>query len=121
MRKIVADTNGLLLPFQFRLNLDAELERLFGSHEVIVPEPVLAELEVLGQKDRRAKAALTLARGMRSVSSGARSADDAVIDVALAHGACVLTNDRALLRRLKQLGIPRISLRSRSQLVLEGA
>jgi len=121
VRRIVADTNGLLLPFQFRLNLDAELERLFGAHEVLVPEQVLAELEVLSGRSRRAKAALALARRYRRVSPAASSADDAVIGAATEFEASVLTNDAALLRRLEQLRIPRVSLRSRSRLILEGA
>ncbi len=121
MRRVVADTNGLLLPFQFHLNLDAELDRLFGAHEILVPDRVLTELEILSRRGRRAKAALSLARRLRSVPTTASSADDAVIDAAKAFKACVLTNDQALLRRLEQLRIPRVSLRSRSRLVLEGA
>ena len=121
MQKIVADTNGLLLPFQFRVNLDAELDRLLGDHEIVVPGPVVSELEHLAQRDRHARAALYLARKLPCVTVDARSADDAVIGVAKELGACVLTNDRALLERLRQLGIPRVSLRSRSRLVLEGA
>jgi len=121
VRRVVADTNGLLLPFQFRLNLDAELDRLLGSHELLVPEQVLDELQLLSRRSRRARAALTLARRLRTVSLAASSADDAVIDAAQKFEACVLTNDAALLRRLERLRIPRVSLRSRSRLALEGA
>ena len=121
MRRVVADTNGLLLPFQFRLNLDAELDRLLGVHELLVPDQVLAELRLMGRRSRRARGALALAQRLRAVSPEASSADDAVINAAREFEACVLTNDAALLRRLERLRIPRVSLRSRSRLVLEGA
>lgn len=121
MRLVVADTNGLLLPFQFRINLDAELLRLLGENEVVVPVRVVEELELLAKTDRAARAAARLAHRYRSIESRASGADDAVIDAALEKGGVVLTNDRALLGRLKELRVPRISLRSKSHLVLEGA
>ncbi len=121
VRAVVVDANGFLLPFQFRINLDAELARLLGSYEILVPRPVLEELEMLGKNDHRAEGALRLARKYREVESTAGSADDSVLDVAIERSAAVLTNDRALLGRLRKLRIPRISLRSQSHLVLEGA
>ena len=46
-RVVLLDSNALLMPFQFPIHLDAELRRLLGDVEVVVPEPVLAELEFL--------------------------------------------------------------------------
>lgn len=107
-----------MLPFQFRINLDAELARLLGECEVIVPEPVLREIEGLARGDRTARAALALAAKYGTHPSS-WSGDAAVIDVAEALGAHVVTSDRALLAALRERRIPRVTLRSKSHLALE--
>ena len=38
---IILDTNALFIPFEFRINLDSELKRLFGVYEIIIPTCVL--------------------------------------------------------------------------------
>lgn len=106
---VVLDANGLMMPFQFGVNLDAELKRLFGDLPVVVPSSVLGELARSG--DRRAKAALALAGKYGSVGTDL-SGDDAVMDVARRMSAAVLTNDRGLIRRLRAEGIPVVRLRS---------
>jgi len=118
-RLVLLDSNALLMPFQFSIHLDAELRRLLGEVEVAVPEPVLVELEFLSERDRDAKAALRLARKYRAIP-GAGSADDAILELAAAHHAVVVTNDQPLLDRLRAAGVPRVSLRSRSHLVVDG-
>ena len=107
------------MPFQFQVHLDAEIQRILGDVELAVPTPVAAELEILAETDRDARAAARLARKYRSLS-GHGSADDALLDLATAHRAVVVTNDQPLLDRLKAAGIPRVFLRSRNHLVAEG-
>ncbi len=119
VQTVLLDTNALLLPFQFRLNLEAELRRLLGEHEALVPSPVLDELRGLTKSTKEARAALRLALTFRTLPAEG-DADDAIFDAARRTGALVLTNDAVLLRRLKEAGVPRIFLRSRSHLVVEG-
>ena len=118
-RTVLLDANALLMPFQFRLNLEAELRRLLGEVDIAVPTPVLEEVRLLATHDRRARAAERLAAKYRSVE-GHGSADDAILDLALALHAVVVTSDQPLLDRLKREGVPRVFLRSRSHLALEG-
>lgn len=118
-RTVLLDANALLMPFQFRVHLDAELRRLLGDVDPAIPTPVLDELRLLATHDRAAKAALQLAAKYRVVE-GHGSADDALLDLAPALHAVVVTNDQPLLDRLKEAGIPRVYLRSRNHLVLEG-
>ncbi len=118
-RTVLLDANALLLPFQFRLNLETELHRLLGDVDIAVPSPVLEEVRLLATHDREAKAAERLAAKYRSVE-GHGSADDALIELGLALRAVVVTSDQPLLDRLKREGVPRIFLRSRSHLALEG-
>jgi uncharacterized protein len=118
-RLVLLDTNAILMPFQFRIHLDSELQRLLGSVDVAVPGPVLAELQVLAENDRTARAALQLAGKYRTIEAPG-SADDALLDIAKAQGAVVVTLDQPLLDRLRKENLPRIFLRSRSHLAVEG-
>lgn len=111
------DSNGLLMPFQFRLNVDKEIRRLLGEVRVLVPSSVLGELCRMDTKE--AKAALALAAKYERVETSL-DGDDAVIDVADRYSAAVLTNDRELIGRLKVRSIPVLRLRSGRFLVLTG-
>ena len=118
-RLVLLDANALLMPFQFPVNLETELRRLLGQAEIAVPRPVLIELELLAERDRNAQAAFRLARRY-PVLEAQGPADDALLDLAAAKRAVVVTNDQPLLERLKAAGIPRVFLRSRNHLVAEG-
>jgi len=118
-RLVLLDANALLMPFQFQVHLDVELRRVLGDVEVAVPSPVLAELALLADHDRDARAAQRLAKNYRVVE-GHGSADDALLDLAADRHAVVVTNDQLLLDRLQAAGIPRVFLRSRNHLVAEG-
>ncbi len=118
-RLVLLDANALLMPFQFQVHLDVELRRVLGDVEVAVPSPVLAELALLADHDRDARAAQRLAKNYRIIE-GHGSADDALLDLAADRHAVVVTNDQLLLDRLQAAGIPRVFLRSRNHLVAEG-
>ena len=118
-RIVLLDTNALLMPFQFRVNLETELGRLMGSADLAIPSPVWTELEFLAERDRDARAALQLAARYRVIEAPG-SADDALLDLGISLRAVVVTNDQPLLDRLRAASIPRIFLRSRNHLVAEG-
>ncbi len=108
-----------MMPFQFRIHLEAELTRLLGRVDIAVPTPVLAELRILGERDRVAHAAAALAAKYRTIE-GHGSADDALLELGSSGRAVVVTNDQPLLERLRAAGVPRVFLRSRNHLVVEG-
>jgi rRNA-processing protein FCF1 len=115
-KSIVLDANALLMPFQFRINLDKELKRLFGDVPVFVPSSVLGELG--NAMDKNAKAALALARKYH-IAETELSGDDAVIDAARRRESAVVTNDRELIRRLRAERIPIVRLRGERYLVAD--
>ncbi|SRR6266508_720822 len=116
--RVVLDANALMLPFQFRVNLDAEITRILGECDVFVPSSVVRELERIESRDRAAKGARALAAKYKAHATE-RTGDAAVIEAAESLGATVVTNDAGLLAALKARRIPRISLRSRNHLSLE--
>lgn len=119
---VVFDTNALMLPFERRLPLEKELERLLGPFQGLVPEPCLKELARIASQEKgarreRAKMALSFATRFRAVPA-AGPADDAAIRVALEHAGYLLSNDRDVLRRAQREGIPTIRMRGLSHLEL---
>ncbi len=116
---ILLDTNALMMPFQFSLNLEDELVRLLGEHRAVVPSSVIRELERLSSTHSTAKAALQFAARFRVIDVEGVG-DDALLALAQAEGAAVLTNDRDLRRRLRKANLPVIYLRGRSRLEAVG-
>ncbi|MCL2148866.1 MAG: twitching motility protein PilT [Methanomassiliicoccaceae archaeon] len=116
MQTVVMDTNALLMPFERRINLDLALAGLLGEVRCVVPGPMVGELKRLDH--RFSKAALELARRYEVVQTPL-SGDDAVIAVAQSTGGYILTNDKALRARARELRIPLVYLRSGTHLVVE--
>ncbi len=116
---VVLDANALMMPFQFSINIDIELERLLGSFEMVVPSSVIVELERVAavQKASDAKGALKLAQKYR-MHEVAGTGDDAVLAAACELGAVLLTNDAGLRRRAREAGLRTVCLRGRSHLEL---
>jgi hypothetical protein len=117
MQTVVLDTNALLMPFEFNINLDLELQRLLGSCTIYVPGPVIGELKRL--KSKHAKVALTLARKY-PIAETSLQGDNGVIDVAERLQAFVVTNDFTLRGKLRQLKLKTIFLRSGNHLMIDG-
>lgn len=108
IKSVVLDTNALLMPFQFGINIDLEIRHLLGDVEVLVPSSAVAELKKL--KVKEAKAALSLAGKYRQVQT-AHKGDEGVIEAAETHHAAVVTNDQELISILRKSSIPVIRMR----------
>lgn len=104
------------MPFERKMNIDLELQRLVGTARVVIPEPLIGELK--RSQNKHAKAALALAAKYELMPTS-NWGDDAVVELALETGAFVVTNDKQLRSRLRAQGTPLIYLRSGSHLILE--
>lgn len=119
--KVLIDTNGLLIPGQFGVDIFAELRRL-GYNEFLIPECVVRELHGLrlsarGRDRTAVNIALSLLERCRIVEDiPAGSADETLEKMAVESGASVLTNDAQLKKRLCSKGISVIYLREKSHL-----
>ena len=114
MVKVVLDANALIMPFQFDLNLDSELERLFVNPDVYVPSSVIDEVEKLGRGD-----AQKLASKYDTIEVGSKR-DEGVIEAVKKLDGILVTNDKILKNRVRKMGYPVAFLRSRSHLVVIG-
>ena len=128
--RVALDTNFLLLPFQRRIDVFEEIERLIGGHvQFIVLNQVLQELNFLiasGKAKERAAAsgAIELIRlhcqdpEAELPSLQALDADTALLHYAKKTGAVVATNDQALRHALVKQGSRAIFLRKLAVLAI---
>lgn len=116
---IIIDTNGLLMPFQFSINLDLELNRLFGFWLLLVPQCVITELIGLSKDNHIAKVALDLSRKYKKIETDLWG-DDGVLEALEKANGILLTNDKELKKRAIDLGYRVIYLRKRKYLVVSG-
>ena len=114
---VVLDTNALMMPFQFNVDLEAELGRLLGAVDIFVPDVCLEELTLI--KDKRSAAAMELANRFTVKETVGKSGDDAVLALAGELRAVLVTNDSELRRRAKAAGMRVAYLRGKDHLALE--
>lgn len=120
---VVLDTNALILPFERRLRVEAEIERLIGPFQGLVPSPCRDELqristEETGARRDRARMALTYSSRFENVP-GTGSADQAALRLARERGAHLFTNDLDLIRQAREKKVPVIRLKGLSHLVID--
>jgi len=115
--KVIIDTNGMMIPGQFGIDIFSELERL-GFDSYIVPSASVKELEKIvtkarGRNKTAAKIALSLLDKCTLIDKNG-FADDVIIDLAIDMKAAVLTNDTELKKRLCSKGVTNVYLRDRT-------
>lgn len=127
---VIPDTNFLLVPGQFGVDIISELNRILDVRfRILVPNVVLQELEVIERKARgkdlvAIRMAKKLAERFETVEIGhfgERPIDDQIFDFATRNERVIVcTNDKGLKKRLRERGVPVVYLRSKKILELEG-
>jgi len=117
--KVIIDTNGLMIPGQFGLDIFSELKRL-GFDSYLVVRASVRELEKIssegkGRDRTAAKIALSLLDRCTIVEKNG-FADDIIADMAEDMNAAVLTNDIELKKRLCSKGVTIVYLRDKTRL-----
>src|SRR5659263_534745 len=117
--KVIIDTNGLMIPGQFGIDIFSELQQL-GFFSYIVPSASVKELEKIAStgrsKDRAAaKIALSLLDRCTIIEKNGYAVN-IIIDLAVGMDAAVLTNDTELKKRLCSKGVTNVYLRDRTRL-----
>ncbi len=117
--KVIIDTNGLMIPGQFGLDIFSELRRL-GFDSYLVPRASIRELEKIyaeghGKDRTAARIALSLLERCTIIEENGFT-DDIITDMAVDMNAAVLTNDIELKKRLCSKGVTIVYLRGRTRL-----
>ncbi|MEE9474634.1 MAG: PIN domain-containing protein [Candidatus Hydrothermarchaeaceae archaeon] len=120
--RVVLDTNFMLIPFQFSVDIKAELDRILDfNYRIYTLDGVLKELEVLskekGQSGRAAKASLEMAKDFPTLTANG-DIDDTLLRLA-SNDTIICTNDRILKEKIKRKGAPVIYLRQKKYLMID--
>ncbi len=123
MKKIVLDTNFLTIPYQFGVDIFDQIDHLVpGEKEYIVLEGVSRELEKLTNKEGKHSIAAKIGLEMiekhdiKVIKDLKNNVDDSIVDLADQKNTLVATNDRELIKRLKNKSIQVIYLRAEKRL-----
>jgi hypothetical protein len=130
MRKVIIDTNMLLVPGQHKVDIFSEIDRLLDEpYELVILKGSMDELDkilisgsgadkqaaklakmLIDHQQRRDFAATTSCKGLKITPSSPKvHVDDAIVEIA--EDTLVATNDAGLKRRLLERGVRVISLR----------
>ena len=125
MRNIIIDTNFLMIPFQFRVDIFSEFGRVCHfNYKLFIFEQSIDELKNIakhqpGKHKKAAQLALKLvrAKGITLLSSSQKDADSAILEAADKE-MVVATQDAALKRELLKKNASLIILRQKKYLQL---
>jgi rRNA-processing protein FCF1 len=123
-RPVIIDTNFLLIPFQFKIDIFRELDYLIEvSHHYVITMATVRELEKIGKKIGKngmaARLAIKLVQANEKIIEKVESygyVDDWIVEYAQKNNAIVCTNDSKLRGRLDKLDIKVITMKSKSKL-----
>lgn len=124
MKDIIIDTNFLLIPAQFKVDIFAEISRIcLFKYQLYVLDKTIGELDniVKRQKGRHKKAAelalqLIKSKHLKILATHLAGDVDTILAELAGKGYIVATQDRELKKRLKA----KIMLKQRKYLAIEG-
>lgn len=125
-KKVFLDTNFLLIPFEFKIDVFSELNYLIESNfQIFLPSGVISELKKLakgrGKEGLAAKFALKIVAVYLEKKKISKIRSSGYVDDWLFYtgkndsNAIICTNDTRLRRKLKSARIPVITMKSRSK------
>lgn len=123
-RSVVIDTNFLLLPFQFHIDILREMRYLMDfSHRYVISSRTIRELKKVGRRTGKngmaARLALKLIEANKAsidIVESDEMVDDWIVDYARKHRAIVCTNDSELRQRLRALRVKTVTMKAKSKL-----
>ena len=126
-KKVILDTNFLLVPYCYRVDIFSELSSTLSSgYDIILPSSTICELKSLskrkGKEGLAAKLALKILELRKleiTVIETNLKPDNWILSFIQKEKAIICTNDKELKKKIKRFGLNVISLRSKSKLSLE--
>ena len=125
-KEVVIDTNFFMVPFQFNVDIIAELENKLPSYKLTTPSFVINELKGLKKNNKgkirlNANLALMLANSSKVEIKDISLLENETVDDALLRVSEVLaTNDIELKKRAKAKGITIVYLRQKNYITVDG-
>lgn len=125
MKRIILDTNFLTIPYQFNVDIFAEIDRVVeGKYELTTLDCVVDELKKLkksrGKNAAAAKVSLILIKekNVKVIKTNKKKVDNTIYKIA-DENTIVATNDKELIKKLKNKNIKILYLRSKKHIVID--
>jgi hypothetical protein len=122
MKKIILDTNFLMIPYQFRVDIFEEIRRIMeGEYELVTLDGVVKELEKIKEYKGKSAAAAKIAlefikiKSIKVINTDSEKVDNKIIELS-DKNTVVATNDIKLKKILKNKKIKIIYLRNKKYL-----
>ena len=121
IKKIILDTNFLLIPTQFKIDIFSEINRISNfNYQLCIIDKTIDELKAIKGKDRfAAKLALALIKSKKIKILKTKEkigVDDLILDM---RNVIVATLDKELVRKLNEKKIKIIRMRQKKYLIIE--
>ena len=126
MKKILLDTNFLLIPWQFKVDIFTHIDKISAfKYELFILDKTLDELKKIveeqkGKDKDAAKVALKLIalKNIRIIKTkSSEKTDELILKIASKDDFIVATQDKELRYRLKQKNVPIMLLRQKKRVV----
>ena len=121
-RIVILDTNFLLVPYQFKINIMKDLDYLIDKqHRFVISSGTIDELKKIGKSKSKDGIAARLALKILEnndieIIKNEMGVDDWIVEYAKETGAIVCTNDSALRKRLRAFRVKMVAVKSRARL-----
>lgn len=123
--KVILDTNFLLIPYQFKVDIFSEIDRIvLPKHKIYVLDKTLDELKKI-MKEQKGKHKFAAKLGLLLASSKKveiiKTEDDSVDNILVKKAnkqTLIATQDMILKRRIKRKGAKIITLRAKKILTI---
>jgi len=115
-----------MIPFQFKVDIISELEKIAPNGEFIIPSFVIDELKKIKMKSKgkdriAARIALKLAKtGPFKIVDLPLNEGESVDDALIRLSDILCTNDKELRKKARRKGVPVIYLRQKKYLTING-
>ena len=126
IKEIVIDTNFFMIPFQFNVDVIAELKKIAPSYKLTTTNFVIDELVGLSSNKNStnrnlAKLALKLAKSSNIFKlDESLKMNESVDDALIRLSKILATNDKGLKKRARDNGVTVIYLRQKRYLAIDG-
>lgn len=122
MRTILLDTNFLLIPVQFNVDVYTQARELMPDSELIVLKQSLKELEKVKKGDLALKVMNSMNVNIINTSISASNVDELILRYAQKNDCIIATQDKELKQKALKNGVSVLILRQRKYLqLIEGS
>ncbi len=119
---VLLDTNALLIPFQFGLDVYEKIKELVPKARIITLSSCVEELKKKKPRRWESIVALGMQKGLKIIESllKAETVDDEILKYAVKHKCLVLTLDKELKKKLLNASLRVIIMRQKRYLRVIG-